>query len=70
MIGRMRRRILGAVLIAAVVMPLRAEAWGNTGHQVIAKLAQARLNAKAKQRVKALLGTTNLASVAVWADQI
>src|SRR5215471_107046 len=65
-------KILSAVTTAVILLaaPTPVGAWGRTGHRVIATLAQSRLNAKARQQVQMLLGTSDLASVALWADEI
>jgi hypothetical protein len=57
-------------MVALLAAPVPAAAWGRTGHRVIATLAQGRLNAKARAQVVLLLGTSDLASVATWADDI
>jgi hypothetical protein len=43
--------------------------WGKEGHTAIAQLAETMLSAKASNAVHKLIGTNNLASVALWADQ-
>lgn len=58
--------------IAIVVwLPERTAAWGIRGHQVIARIAMARLSTTARQAIAELLepGET-LESVSTWADQI
>jgi hypothetical protein len=44
--------------------------YGNTGHEAIALLASKGLNDKAKRAITNLLGDTQLANVATWADQV
>jgi hypothetical protein len=51
-------------------LPLTALAWGEHGHQIIAKLAEERLSPAAKEEITRLLGTTDLASISNWADTI
>ena len=43
--------------------------WGPEGHHTVARLAQARLNAKASAAVKDLLGGP-MVDVSTWADEI
>ena len=73
MIGKKLSRYLTPVFIISVVMvfPVRAQAWGNKGHQIIARIAMPRLSANARQAVSELLepGET-LENVAGWADQM
>lgn len=67
-----RRRLLIAVLAAALVVPA-AQAWGPLGHSVVAALAQGQLHPAAAAEVQRLLAadhTTELAEVASWPDQI
>lgn len=48
-------------------------AWGGEGHETIALIAEARLDKVAQAEVRQLLaleGSTNLAEIASWADQI
>jgi S1/P1 Nuclease len=64
---------LRAVLLTFVLLmaPLReAASWGASGHSIIAEIAQRRLNPKAAQEIRDLLGgDVSLASIASWADQ-
>ena len=63
------KRIGGAFLL---VLPSFAFAWGSTGHQVIASLAEKQLSASAAERVQALLALepgAALTSIATWADE-
>lgn len=73
MIGKNLSRYLTPVFIISIVMvfPVRTQAWGNKGHQIIARIAMPRLSANARQAVAELLepGET-LENVAGWADQM
>src|SRR5436190_24128239 len=60
----------GLAMLAFCFLVSSAQGWGGAGHRIVAKLAEERLNAKAKAQIKALLGNTNLDSIANWADQI
>ncbi len=53
-------------------MPIASFAFGSTGHQVIATLAEKQLTAKAHAQVQALLAQepgSTLASISTWADE-
>jgi hypothetical protein len=63
---------LALACVAAACLPLKALAWGNTGHQAIATLAQGQLTAHAQAQVVELLALepgATLASIATWADE-
>jgi hypothetical protein len=62
------RSFLLAVLILSL-SPVRTNAWGNKGHQIIARIAMARLSSSARDAISQLLepGET-LESVSTWAD--
>jgi hypothetical protein len=66
------RSLLVIALVALVVLHSApaARAWGPLGHRVIAKLAERKLNPKAKAAVAALLeqGET-MADASTWADE-
>ena len=58
-------------LVAAILLPTQALAWGPEGHSIIAELAQRRLSPQAAREVERLLGPGHsLASVASWADDV
>jgi S1/P1 Nuclease len=44
--------------------------WGATGHRAIGLIAEKHLSAKAKRKLKKLLGTESLAIVSTWMDEI
>jgi len=73
MIGKKLPRYLTPVFIISIVMlfPIRTQAWGNKGHQIIARIAMPRLSVNARKAVAELLepGET-LENVAGWADQL
>jgi len=74
----MRTRVLFVTLLTAAAMPLPAFAWGNPGHEIIARVAQNRLSTAARNRALALLrsdpdcratpATRNFAQVAALPD--
>jgi hypothetical protein len=53
-----------------ILPPPIAQAWGYTGHRLVATLAVDHLNNKAKKEVMALLDGGTLADVANWADEV
>src|SRR5688572_15210031 len=73
MIGNKLSKYLTPVFIISIMMgsPARAQAWGNKGHQIIARIAMPPLSVNGRQMVAELLepGET-LENVAGWADQI
>ncbi len=59
------------VLVAALLAPAPAGAWGRDAHRIVADLAQARLNPVARAEVARLLTlepAATLADVSSWAD--
>jgi len=46
------------------------QAWGTSGHQVVAGLAQSLLSNKANQAVSTILNGETLKSIAMWADNV
>jgi hypothetical protein len=44
--------------------------WGPEGHRIVADLARERLTPTARLHAKELLGNDDLASIAVWADEV
>jgi nuclease S1 len=63
------------VLLAALVLlvPIKAFAWGYSGHRIIAEIAEQFLESEASRQVRDLLAienVTTLAEVSTWADQI
>ena len=63
------RRILYLYFFA---MPIASFAWGSTGHQVIATLAEKQLTPKAQAQINVLLAQepgSTLASISTWADE-
>src|SRR5688500_17523169 len=47
-----------------------ARAWGVLGHEAMARVAQGWLSNDVRTRVTAILGTNDLAAVALWADHL
>lgn len=74
----MKRALLPAahalVLLCVVsLLPVRALAWGKTGHRIVARVAWARLSGTpALEEVKALLGDrqTDFLAASTWPDEV
>lgn len=66
-------RALYALIVLSItcLLPGRAAAWGDKGHQIIARVATDRLSNSARKEIASLLeeGET-LESVSGWADQV
>ncbi len=60
--------ILALVLAFCARTP--ALAWSAEGHKAVGEIAAGRLNATAKAAVARILGNSDLAAVAVWADDV
>ena len=43
--------------------------WGQTGHRIVAEVAQNHLTPEAEQAVRELLGGVSMARISVWADE-
>jgi hypothetical protein len=57
------------IIIVIALSPTRIAAWGSKGHQVIARIAMARLSSSARQAVAELLDSgETLETVSNWAD--
>ena len=71
--GRRRGRTLFVVSVALLVffqISAPAWAWGRLGHRVIAKLAEKKLNPKAKAAIAKLLDEgESIADASTWADE-
>lgn len=65
--------LAATLLLAAACLPAPARAWGRPAHRLVAALAEAQLRPGARAEVGRLLaaeGTTHLADVANWADDV
>jgi hypothetical protein len=68
---RIRNTVLKLVATLLLpTMPLSANAWGPTGHRVVAEIAQRHLTPAAQARVSTLLDGRTLADVANWPDDL
>jgi len=67
----MKKLICVAAAMLLVFMPIRVEAWGQEGHEVVGTIAEAMLTDAAKTAVHSILAPGDtLASVANWADTV
>jgi len=58
-------------VVAILLLPVQALAWGPEGHSIIAELAQRRLSPRMAAEVGRLLGPgASLASIASWPDDV
>ncbi len=56
--------------ILFLLSPHALYAWGETGHRIVADVAERSLDDRARKEIEALLGDASLASVSDWADRI
>jgi S1/P1 Nuclease len=63
--------LLFLALFMLFLSPVRTNAWGSKGHQVVARIASSRLSSRAREAIAQLLepGET-LESVSTWADVV
>jgi hypothetical protein len=59
---------LALALATSIAQPHPAFAWGQSGHSIIAELAQRHLSPTARAAIKSLIGDASLASISNWAD--
>lgn len=57
-------------LITLLILTSLVFGWGKTGHRVIGKIAEENLTPEAKEQITEILGHTDLARIANWADEI
>lgn len=57
-------------LFLVLVLVGKSFGWGPTGHRTVGLIAEKHLNAKAKKKLKALLGQQSLAYIATWMDEV
>ncbi len=58
-----------AVAAFALTMSTPVLAWGQTGHRVIGKLGEERIDAKTGAEIEKIIGTESLAESATFADE-
>ncbi len=66
------RSVLLKVVATFLLLTLTssANAWGSTGHRVVAEIAQRHLTPVAQEKVSRILGGRTLADVANWPDEL
>jgi hypothetical protein len=57
-------------LLACLLLPANAAAWGSTGHRVVARIAENHLAPETARAIAELIGPQSLVRVATWADEI
>lgn len=55
-------------LAIVAYLPLKANAWGPTGHRVVGQIAENHLSKKALKGVRDILGNESMAMASNWAD--
>lgn len=63
-------KTLRLLLALLVLQPATAFGWGRTGHRVVGEIAEQHLTKKARKHVQRILGTSSMALVATWMDDI
>src|SRR5262245_17585277 len=58
------------LVLLLLCAPSTADAWGATGHRIVAEIAYKRLSIRARREVRRLLGDRELYEIANWADEI
>lgn len=62
------KKTINTLLLCA--MSLSVFAWGQTGHRVVAEIAQQRLSKKAKSELAKIMGHESLVEASTWMDNI
>ena len=66
-----RLRRAGTACAVTLLVASNALGWGQEGHRVVATIAERHLTARARDRVRQILGSEgSLAAVSTWADEI
>lgn len=66
----MKKVLSICVLAVALLCQQPAQAWGPTGHRVVAEIASFRLSNQAKLAIQRIIGNESLAMIANWPDFI
>lgn len=66
------KQLLAVLLLSCLIslVPVRVNAWGPSGHRIVALIAARHLTPQARAGIQSLLGNTNLAAVANFADAV
>ncbi|MFT7619194.1 MAG: 5'-nucleotidase (lipoprotein e(P4) family) [Planctomycetota bacterium] len=66
----MRLGFMSLVTCFFISQAICVEAFGPTGHRVVAKIAEAHLSPRTKAVIHEILGTQSLIQISTWADEI
>src|SRR5258708_5846190 len=58
------------ILVLFCLITVQSFAWGPTGHRATGQIAERYLNAKAKKKIRLLLGQQTLALASTWMDEV
>ena len=58
------------IILALMLIPSSLHAWAREGHEIIAMIAEQRLEPDVRSAVVALLDKTNFIEAASWANQV
>src|SRR5215471_17047534 len=65
------RHVCALIFAAILTIPSPAFAWGAKGHQIVALIAEAHLNASTRDKIKAILPKNGtLAKASIWPDEV
>jgi len=65
------QHIYNVIFAAMLIIPAPAYAWGAKGHQIVALIAEAHLNASTRDKIKAILQRNDtLAKASIWPDEV
>jgi S1/P1 Nuclease len=64
----MRRALFAFTLAATILSSTSAFAWGDAGHRITGYIANTALTDKTRTKLRALLGSDDLSTVATWMD--
>jgi len=65
------QHIYNVIFAAMLIIPAPAYAWGAKGHQIVALIAEAHLNASTRDKIKAILPKNGtLAKASIWPDEV
>src|SRR5262249_43199577 len=65
------RHMCALIFAAILIIPSPAFAWGAKGHEIVALIAEAHLDASTRQKIKAILPKNGtLAKASIWPDEV
>lgn len=66
-----KNKLKAGLMIAVIAyLPMKAAAWGMTGHRVVGQIADYYLTSKARKAVRGILGSESMAMASNWPDFI